>query len=158
MTTAQHIMISDPVTCREDETLSDAAKRMWDYDVGALPVTDAEGRAVGMITDRDIAMAAYTQGKPLDQVQTRAAMSQQLYAAHPRSSLREVEDAMKRHRVRRIPVIDERGRVVGIVSLNDLARHATAGPKAPVTPEELTTVMRAICEPRQPSSHWAAAQ
>jgi CBS domain-containing protein len=158
MTTVRQIMISDPVTCREDETLSDAARRMWDYDVGSLPVTDAQGRAIGMITDRDIAMAAYTQGKALDQVPTRAAMSQQLYAAHPKSSVREIEDAMMRHRVRRIPVIDDSGRVVGIVSLNDLARHATAGAKATVTPEELTTVMRAVCEPRQASTQWAAAQ
>lgn len=158
MTTAHQIMVSDPVTCREDETLSDAAKRMWDYDVGSLPVTDAQGRAIGMITDRDIAMAAYTQGRPLSEVPARTAMSQHLYATHPKSSLREVEDAMKRHRVRRIPVIDERGRVVGIVTLADLARHATASPNAAVPPEDLANVMRSICQPRAPSSQWAAAQ
>lgn len=158
MTTAHHIMVSDPVTCREDEMLSEAAGRMWDHDIGSLPVTDANGRAIGMITDRDIAMAAYTQGKPLDHVQVRAAMSQQLYAAHPKSSLREVEDAMKRHRVRRIPVIDDKGRVVGVVALSDLARHATTAPNATVTPEELTTVMRAVCQPRPIAGEWAAAQ
>jgi CBS domain-containing protein len=59
------IMSQDVATCREDDSLDRAAQLMWDRDVGSVPVVDGEGRPLGMITDRDICMAAYTQGEAL---------------------------------------------------------------------------------------------
>ena len=58
----KQIMTGDPVTCARHQTLNDAARQMWDHDVGAVPIVDEQGEAVGVITDRDICMAAYTQG------------------------------------------------------------------------------------------------
>lgn len=84
-------IMSQPVaTCRSNDPLHIAAQRMWDSDCGVVPVVNDEGCAVAMITDRDICMAAYTQGKPLAEIEVRSAMSHELYSCGPNDSLQEV--------------------------------------------------------------------
>jgi CBS domain-containing protein len=150
-TTAETIMSRNPATCSVGDSLSAAARQMWEHDVGALPVTNDAGRVVGMITDRDIAMAAYIQGEPLDRMTVESAMSESLWGVGPQSSLSEVEALMRRHQVRRIPVMDG-GLPIGIISLNDLARHVGSTRSTMVSQEELTQTMRAVCEPRAPTA------
>ncbi len=113
-------------TCGAHESLNRAAQLMWDTDCGAVPIVDDEGRLVGMLTDRDICMAAYTRGLPLTEVSVGSVMSTTLHSCKPGDSLRSLMDAMTTHRVRRVPVIDHDGRLVGIVSLADVARLAQA--------------------------------
>lgn len=151
-TTAETIMSRNPVTCGEHDSLDAVARQLWEHDIGALPVTDGRGRAIGMITDRDIAMAAYIQGRPLDQLQARTARSRQLWCVRPQASLAEVERLMQEHQVRRIAVVDDGGRAVGMISLNDLARRADASRSAMVGQEELSQTMRAVCMPRAAST------
>lgn len=146
--TTESIMTPDPVTCRYDALMNDAAKKMWEHDIGALPVVDEKGRAIGIITDRDIAMAAYTQGKALHEIQVSVAMSANLWAARPQSAVDEVEELMRSHQVRRVPVVDDFGRPVGIVAINDLARLARPSRTAPLTPDDVFNTMRAVCQPR----------
>lgn len=149
-TTAETIMSRNPLTCTMDDTLEVAARRMWEHDVGALPVTDATGQTVGMITDRDIAMAAYIQGKPLGHMDVKSAMSVNLWCVQPHSSITEVETLMQEHQVRRIPVVDGARHPVGMISLNDLARRAGAPDGARVSREEVARTLSAVCEPRAP--------
>lgn len=148
-------IMSQPVaTCRSNDPLHIAAQRMWDSDCGVVPVVNDEGCAVAMITDRDICMAAYTQGKPLAEIEVRSAMSHELYSCGPNDSLQEVEEMMRSHSIRRVPVLDEVGRPVGIVSMNDLARismkqhpSASAGGNG-VTPSSVARTLSTICAPR----------
>jgi CBS domain-containing protein len=114
------------VTCRPHESLSRAAQVMWDADCGAVPIVDEEGRLVGMLTDRDICMAAYTRGLPLSELSVSSVMSTSLHSCKPGDSLRSLMDAMAEHQVRRVPVVEEDGKLVGIVSLADVARLAQA--------------------------------
>ena len=111
-------------TCHADATLAEAAGLMWRHDFGFLPVVDASGRLVGAVTDRDLCMAAYTQGVPLSGSRVSTAMSRGILCCTADEDVREVEEAMSRRQVRRVPVVDAAGRVVGVVSLNDLAVHA----------------------------------
>src|SRR3569832_1526531 len=120
----RHIMSKPVAVCQLNDSLDQAARLMWEDDCGAGPVVDSAGRAVAMLTDRDICMAAYTQGKPLRDVSVRTAMSQSLHTCSPEASLESVEQQMMQHQIRRIPVVDSEGRPVGILSLNDLARAA----------------------------------
>jgi CBS domain-containing protein len=125
---------------------------MWENDVGAVPVVDAAGHAIGMITDRDICMAAYTQGCCLAERPVSAAMSRQLHTCKPGDGIGLVEEMMRRYQVRRIPVVDE-GRVVGILSLNDLAiaagnRKANKNTQAGL--EGVATTLARVCERRGP--------
>jgi CBS domain-containing protein len=158
MTMTAEIMTTHPITCGEHESMNVAAQRMWEHDIGALPVTNAVGRTVGVITDRDIAMAAYTQGKPLHQMTVSSAMSKALFAVRPTEPLLVAETIMQRHQVRRVPVIDDAERPVGVLTLNDLARCAASGGKASVSLEELSQTLRAMCEPRTPASAGMAAE
>lgn len=120
----EKIMHRPVVTCHVDDHLGKAARLLWEQDCGVLPVVDGTGRVVAMITDRDICMAAYTKGLPLEAIQVRSAMSKQLYSCHPDDPVFEAEKRMSEKQVRRLPVVDGQGRVLGILSLNDLAREA----------------------------------
>jgi signal-transduction protein with cAMP-binding, CBS, and nucleotidyltransferase domain len=110
-------------SCGVRGNLQSAAQIMWENDCGVVPGVDDDGRVVGMITDRDICMAAYTHGQPLWQLLVSQAMANRVYGVHEHDTLETAESLMQRVRVRRVPVIDADGRLKGILSMNDLARH-----------------------------------
>jgi CBS domain-containing protein len=144
------LMTSSPRACRPDDHLDAAARIMWDADCGAVPVIDTEQRVVGIVTDRDACMAAYTQGRPLASIPVSDAMATQLFTCHENDDIAEAERLMREAQVRRLPVVDEQGRLVGLLSLNDLAREASHNGKsrgAP-EPEDLAATLAAICTPR----------
>jgi CBS-domain-containing membrane protein len=116
------VMTSPARAAHADDSLNQASRVMWDHDLGALPVVDARGRAIAMLTDRDICMAAYTRGKPLPQLTVREAMSMLVYTCHPEDKLSAAERTMRIHQVRRLPVVDDQGQVVGVLSINDVCR------------------------------------
>jgi CBS domain-containing protein len=109
-------------TCSPTDTLDHVARIMWENDVGAVPVVDENGRVTGMITDRDLCMAAYTQGKALSEIPVSIAASTNVIAARPDDSLDDVHDRMRSGRIRRMPIVGERGEPIGMVSVGDLAR------------------------------------
>jgi CBS domain-containing protein len=142
------VMSPAVLSCSSDQSLNDVAKVMWDHDVGALPVTDARtGEVCGMITDRDIAMAAYTQGLPLGSIMVAQAMSREVRAAFPDHDVAEAHELMRRHQVRRLPVLNEGRALVGFLSLNDLALAARNG--APTgQKEEVALTLAAVSRHR----------
>ncbi len=111
-------------TCRIDESLERAAHLLWEHDCGCLPVVGEHGHLHGMITDRDICMAAYTTGRPLQDLQVREAMAIDVASLRPVDTLRDAEMLMRNHAVRRLPVLDGEGRVIGVLTCNDLTRWA----------------------------------
>jgi CBS domain-containing protein len=145
------VMTRRVFSCRAEDNLATAAAVMWDHDVGSLPVVDGAGRAVGMITDRDICMAAYTRGARLDDITVDSVMSRHVYACSPEQSVAKAEELMRLDRVRRTPVVDERGILLGILSLADLAREAVLQKRRKYgepLDEEVTTTLAAVSEPR----------
>jgi len=145
------LMSHDVATCRPGDTLAMAAATMWQRDIGCLPVVEDDGRVAGIITDRDICMAGYTQGRPLTDVPVSVAMSRQVHTCHPSDALAEVEATMRSRQVRRLPVIDQHDRLAGIVSLNDLARQADRelGRKScEVSGREVNATLAGISAPR----------
>lgn len=123
---AKHVMSQPFAVCQAFDTLNQAAKLMWDADCGVIPIVDNEGRAVAMLTDRDIYRAASAQGKRLHEIPVHTAMSKVLVACQPRAPLQQVEQLMMEHQIRWLPVLDEDGRPVGILSFNDLVRMANS--------------------------------
>src|SRR6266404_9489532 len=118
------VMTRRVYSCRPGDTLATAAGLMWDHDIGCAPVVDVGGRVVGMITDRDICMAAYTRGTRLAEVDVASVMSRGLHACAPEQSVAEAEDLMRLEQIRRMPVVDGGGKLIGILSLADVAREA----------------------------------
>jgi CBS domain-containing protein len=96
---------------------------MWESDCGCVPVVECDGTVVGMITDRDICMAAYTQGRRLTHMTVEGAASKNLVTIGKDESLRRAEELMRDAQVRRLLVVDSAGRLVGLLSLADLARR-----------------------------------
>jgi CBS domain-containing protein len=144
----REIMSTPVVTCRTEDNLNAAAKLMWDHDIGSLPVVDNDGRTAGMITDRDICMAAYTRGGPLADISVWDAMAKQVFSCHPDDSLEAAERLMSDKQIRRVPVVDADDRPMAMLSLNDVARHTAAARKRNGLDRELTQTLAAICQPR----------
>jgi len=149
----QEIMQREVKACSLDDTLNTAARLMWDSDCGCVPViaTDGNGEIVGMISDRDICMAAYTQGKCLNDIPVAVAMARSVLSCKPNDDLALAEAMMREARIHRIPVVDDAGAVVGIVSLTDIARKALSlgdGKVALGTQAEIARTLAAIREPR----------
>jgi len=150
------LMTPKPATCSRDSSCAEAANIMWDCDCGSVPVVDEAGRAVGIVTDRDICMAALFQGAPLSQISVAGVMSGNLYSCQADHDVREAELLMQQRQVRRLPVINEAGTLVGILSLSDVAQGVGRDGKAG-RPEgvELLTTIAAISEPRE--NHWPSS-
>lgn len=150
----EQLMTHEVKACTEADTLNRAAQLMWEFDCGCIPVIRAngDGRLVGIVTDRDIAMAAYTQGKQLWAIPVGTAMSHQVVACHADDGINQAEMLMRENRVRRLPVVDQNERVVGMLSLNDLAREAqreaAAGMRAEVSEEGVSQTLASVCKPR----------
>lgn len=146
------IMHRPVVCCSIDDTAAAAAALMWDHDCGAIPVVGREGRIAGMITDRDICMAAYTRGLPLRSIQVESIMSTPVISCQREDLLSTASSLMASHQVRRIPVIDADGRPVGIVSLNDVARAIESMERSgtgTALSDEVVHTISSICAPRQ---------
>jgi CBS domain-containing protein len=130
------------VSCQEDDSLAQAAHLMREHDIGFLAVTRADGRLAGVLTDRDALLTAIRHpGERLDQIAVARAMSRQLHACREEEDVAALHRLMRRHRIRRVPVLDDRGRAAGVVSLDDLAVHAMA----PTEQAELSQTLAAIC-------------
>jgi CBS domain-containing protein len=152
------VMTRRVFSCRPDDTLETAAGLMWDHDVGCLPVVADDGQVVGVITDRDICMAAYIRGARLADVSISDVMSRALHACGPDHSVAKAEEVMRLDRVRRTPVLDGRGRLLGILSLADLAReavHQKSRRYGEPLDAEVTSTLAAVSTPRSPR-HGAA--
>jgi CBS domain-containing protein len=147
---ASELMSLAVSSCGPGDSLQRAAQLMWEADCGAVPVVDGEHRVVGMITDRDVCMAAYTQGEALWRIPVSSAMARKVYGVAEGDSLDAVEAVMRQARVRRVPVLDKEGRLRGILSMNDLARHArgSVGRKADgLGADAIVKTLAAICAP-----------
>lgn len=143
----KQIMTRPAVTCPSTSTMDNAARLMWEFDCGVLPVVDDDGRLEGILTDCDICMAVYTQGQPLWSIPVATAMACQVVAAHEDDAIETVEGLMRDHQLRRLPVIDTDHRPIGMVSLNDLARLAAHAKRSTVD-RELVQTLATICQPR----------
>jgi predicted transcriptional regulator len=100
---------------------------MWEMDCGCVPVIEENGRVAGILTDRDICMSTYFQAKRPQDILVRDVMSRQVLACRPEDKLGDVVKTMRRAQVRRLPVTDAAGVLLGILSLNDIAIEAERG-------------------------------
>ena len=112
--------------CRTSDSLARAAELMWDHAIGAVPVIDESGRVVGIVTDRDVAMAAHRTSLALIDISVAQAMSRHAFCCQAGDSIDSAEQLMQEQRIRRVPVVDAQGMLVGILSLSDIARAAEA--------------------------------
>lgn len=130
MLSVNDLMNSEPRTVRPDDSLSLAAKALWDGNCGGLPVVDEERHPVGFLTDRDIAMSGAMQGRPLHELSVSSSMSGRCVTVSAAAGAARMHELMREHKVRRLPVVDGGGVLVGMVSVSDLVSHVAAQPRA----------------------------
>jgi CBS domain-containing protein len=144
----QEVMTSDVKTCRPEVSLAEAATLMWDGDCGVIPVVDETGRALGLITDRDVAIAVATKGRLARDIIVGEVMSNNLYVCVEEDDVKSALKAMRREKVRRLPVISQDGKLAGILSLNDVVLRAedAKGKQAPeISYEDVVSTFKAVC-------------
>jgi CBS domain-containing protein len=147
-------------TCHQHDSLNRAAQLMWENDCGAVPVVDADMKVIGMLTDRDICMAAYTQGVALANASVGSAMSCDVCICGESDNITSAAERMRDRQIRRLPVVDEENRLVGILSMSDIAREAdrlraSKSKKRPIKDSELIETLGAICSRNGHASHAA---
>ena len=135
---ARDIMSTNPRCVTPEQDVRDAARIMKDENIGVVPVVEASGskKLVGMLTDRDIAIRVVAEGR--NSAQVREVMSGNPRTARASDSVSDVMDLMGREQVRRIPVVDDRGELVGIVAQADIVRQAKDDDKAERTIEKIS--------------------
>ena len=148
------VMTGEPRTCSLETNLAAAASLMLDGDCGILPVV-ADGKLVGVVTDRDMYIALATRNKPASQVTVAEVVQSPVYTCGPDDDVRVALESMKQRCVRRLPVEGFGGTVLGIVSMNDIV--LAAGANRPVREGEVMNTLQAICAHRHPARHVAAA-
>ena len=119
----QSVMTANPRTVAPDASIEEACRVMRDEDTGIVPIAEGD-RLVGTITDRDVAIRVVAEGRSLD-TRVDEVASRELVTIDPQQELDEATRLMAKHQVRRLPVVEEDGRLVGIVSQADVARHAS---------------------------------
>jgi CBS domain-containing protein len=120
----QELMSTNPVAIDADQSVADAAEMLRDEDVGLAPIVD-EDRLIGTVTDRDIAIRVVAEGNDPASTKVREIASTEIVTVDPQQDLDEALRLMARYQVRRLPVVDESARLVGVLAQADVAREAS---------------------------------
>jgi CBS domain-containing protein len=136
----REIMTTPVQTLEPEDTLNCAVKLMRDHAIGCIPIVGADGKLAGVLTDRDISLAAYEFGEALWKLRIADAMHANVYTCKAGDSIETAARIMRAHRVRRLPVVDAVNKPIGMISLDDLAaasRVPVIDPTPGLTADEL---------------------
>ena len=143
------LMTRDVATCNVDTNAETAAMMMWNCDCGSVPVIDENGKAIGMITDRDICMAVALQGKSAAEIQVRDFMSNELFSCHPEHDVRQAMKTMVSQKIKRLAITNGNGELEGILSIDDIVACAERGARGIRTPDlsfdDTMATLKAVC-------------
>lgn len=140
---ARELMTAAPCCCSPDDSIQTVARMMRDHDCGSVPVVEA-GQVVGIITDRDLAVRALADGMN-GGLRVRNVMTVAPECCSEDDDVESIERVMSERQVRRVPIVNADGGVVGIIAQADLARAASGGSK--VSDHELTEMVASISAP-----------
>jgi CBS domain-containing protein len=134
MKQVREAMTSNPRTVTADSSIAEAARLMRDEDTGIAPITEGT-RLVGVVTDRDVAIKVVAEGKDPETTKVTQIAATTLVTIDPEQDLDEALRLMAQHQVRRLPVVEEDGKIVGILAQADVAQHADASRTGEVVEE-----------------------
>lgn len=138
--TVASVMTAAPACCTPNSSLPEVARLMVDNDCGEIPVVEdmVSRKLAGVITDRDIATRIVAEGRNSAEARASDCMTSPCVSVTTDTSLNGCCDVMEANKIRRVPVVDDQGGVVGIVSLADVVRNASAATTAAVVKEVST--------------------
>lgn len=153
-------LMTQPVySCSVHDHANDAAQIMWEHDCGVVPVVDGGDRVVGVLTDRDLCMAAHFQNRPLTDIPVAGVMAQQVCTCGADDDIVEAERLMAEKQIHRLPVVNTNGSLIGILSLADVARQTrtTTSRQRDEAVAHLANTVTAISEPHRPAAAGSRA-
>jgi len=123
MTKCSEVMTKDPAVCMPGDLVANVARMMKKEDVGPIPIVqDGETRKlIGMVTDRDLVLRMVAEGRDTKTTKAEEVMSRKLVTCHADDDVQKALDAMSENQLRRIPVVDDENRIVGIIAQADVA-------------------------------------
>lgn len=142
----QDIMRHSPRSCSPTTNLAAVTEQLWNFSCGALPVVDANGKVVGILTDRDICVAIGTRNQRPSELRAGDAMSRQVATCRSTDDIHDALKLMRTRNVARIPVVSDQGKLEGILCLSDLiinARHDD-GSEPELSYEDVMGVLRSV--------------
>jgi CBS domain-containing protein len=155
MKKVQDIMTGDVRACRPENNLAEVVALMWENDCGVLPVVDDKGIVSGIITDRDICIAVATRGKLASDITVKEVAPGIVFTCAATDDVGKALQLMRHAKVHRLPVVNNDGRLFGILSLNDIALYAgeNGGKESPVISyKDVALTLKAVCEHRTPTT------
>ena len=138
------------------ESLADAAQLMWENDCGVLPIIKDGRKVIGMITDRDICMAAAMRDKKPSGVSVEEVMTGLVYSLNPEDEIEQALKTMEEHKIRRLPVVNAEGELEGILSMNDVVLNANAAGDR-IAYGDVVKTYQSICKRPVPATESATA-
>lgn len=135
MSSVKDVMTSDPVSCHESTSLHDVAVMMKNNDCGSIPVVDQDGKPVGTVTDRDIVIRVVAANKEVASGTVKLAMSSPVKTIPTSASVKEASELMEEDKIRRLPVVDDAGKLVGMLAIADIALNGQDQTTAQVVKE-----------------------
>ncbi len=139
------IMTKTVEVCGESDALSEACKIMWQKDCGVVPIVNKKLKVVGIITDRDIMVAAFLQNKTVSEINCSEIVSEEIISCTSADKVEDVLKLMKKYQVKRLPVVDEKEILEGIISITDIL--LSSGDDKKMRKKVLKTI-EAISKPR----------
>jgi CBS domain-containing protein len=118
------VMMRTPASCTADTNLAAAVEILWNRNCGMLPIVNREGKVTGVITDRDICIALGTRNRPAVEITAGEVQPGKLFSCNADDDIHTALAIISGAKVRRLPVIDNQGRLQGILSLDDVVLHA----------------------------------
>lgn len=151
----QELMTNNVCVCGPETNLAEAAGLMWRYDCGILPVVTDDGKVIGAITDRDICMAVATRNQLASEIKASEVMSGAIHACRAADDVKQALKVMEREQVRRLPIVNDDGKLQGILSIRDIVLRAEDGHgkrHSELGHEETVGALKAICADRRPEA------
>jgi CBS domain-containing protein len=131
-------MTPNPECVSEQDSIRDVARIMKDQDTGVVPVVDGGKKIIGLITDRDIVVRGLAEGKNLENVHVNELMTKSIRSVHEDATVNEVLELMSNAEIRRVPVVNGRDEIVGILSIGDIAKDTNQDGKVGRTLESIS--------------------
>lgn len=147
---AAELMTPDPITVEPDTPIADVARELRDHNIGSVPVVQSrqDRTLLGVITDRDIAIRCVAEGHDPTSCRVERHMSREVRSVHAGDGLDRVMEVMRSEKVRRLPVVDESDRVIGMIAQADLAVDAVEEDAA--SPLDVAFTLERISSPARP--------
>jgi len=151
----KEVMTATPFYCQPETNLGSATELMWNANCGFLPVEAADGKVIGVVTDRDICIALGTRGRPSGEITVADVMSGKLYSCAPDDDIHLALQTLREAKVRRLPVIAADGSLVGVISMDDIllrTEPVALGKEPELSSDEVLRTLRAVTQRQSPES------